>query len=85
MLALPFRQTDQISRRGNSLRVTEPRGPGYRRMIELCPAGRAGTPDKVGTVGALLMGAEGAFITGSDFLMDGGVTASYWYGELAPR
>lgn len=65
--------------------LTGPRGPGYRRMIELCPAGRAGTPDEVGTVGALLMGAEGAFITGSDFLMDGGVTASYWYGELAPK
>ncbi|MDE2252438.1 MAG: SDR family oxidoreductase [Gammaproteobacteria bacterium] len=65
--------------------LTGPRGPGYQRMIELCPAGRAGTPDEVGTVGALLMGAEGAFITGSDFLMDGGVTASYWYGELAPK
>ncbi len=62
-----------------------PRGAGYRRMIDLCPAGRAGTPDEVGTVGALLMGAEGAFITGSDFLMDGGVTASYWFGELAPK
>jgi hypothetical protein len=45
--------------------------------------GRAATPDEVGTVGALLMGADGAFITGSDFLMDGGVTASYFYGELA--
>jgi NAD(P)-dependent dehydrogenase (short-subunit alcohol dehydrogenase family) len=62
-----------------------PRGEGYRRMIELCPAGRAGTPDEVGTVGALLMGADGAFITGSDFLMDGGVTASYWFGEIAPK
>jgi NAD(P)-dependent dehydrogenase (short-subunit alcohol dehydrogenase family) len=62
-----------------------PRGEGYRRMIELCPVGRAATPDEVGTVGALLMGADGSFITGSDFLMDGGVTASYWYGELAPR
>jgi len=62
-----------------------PRGDGYRRMIELCPVGRAGTPDEVGTVGALLMGPEGAFITGSDFLMDGGVTASYWYGELASQ
>ncbi len=51
---------------------------------ELCPAGRAGTPDEVGTVGALLMGPEGAFITGSDFLMDGGVTAAYRFGELAP-
>lgn len=62
-----------------------PRGAGYRRMIELCPAGRAGTPDEVGNVGAFLMGPDGAFITGSDFLMDGGVTASYWFGELAPK
>jgi len=62
-----------------------PRGEGYRRMIELCPAGRAGTPDEVGNVAALVMGADGAFITGSDFLIDGGVTASYWFGELAPR
>jgi NAD(P)-dependent dehydrogenase (short-subunit alcohol dehydrogenase family) len=62
-----------------------PRGAGYRRMIELSAAGRAGTPDEVGTVGALLMGPDGGFITGSDFLMDGGVTAAYWYGELAPK
>ena len=65
--------------------LTGPRGEGYRRMIDLCPVGRAGTPDEVGSVGALLMGPEGAFITGSDFLMDGGVTASYKYGELAPK
>ncbi len=62
-----------------------PRGPGYRRMLEVSAAGRAGTPDEVGTVGALLMGADGAFITGSDFLMDGGVTAAWWFGELAPK
>jgi NAD(P)-dependent dehydrogenase (short-subunit alcohol dehydrogenase family) len=54
-------------------------------MIDLCPAGRAGTPDEVGTVGALLMSSEGAFITGSDFLMDSGVTACYWFGDLAPQ
>ena len=65
--------------------LTGPRGEGYRRMIELSPAGRAGTPDEVGNVGALLMGSDGAFITGSDILMDGGVTASYFYGELAPE
>ena len=64
--------------------LSGPRGAGYRNMIAACPAGRAGTPDEVGNVGALLMGADAAFITGSDFLMDGGVTASYWYGELAP-
>lgn len=61
-----------------------PRGAGYRRMLERSPAGRAGTPDEVATVAALLMGPDGAFISGSDFLMDGGVTASFFYGELAP-
>ena len=65
--------------------LSGPRGEGYRRMIELSPAGRAGTPDEVGNVGALLMGADGAFITGGDILMDGGVTASYRFGELSPR
>jgi NAD(P)-dependent dehydrogenase (short-subunit alcohol dehydrogenase family) len=58
--------------------LTGPRGDGYRRVIELAPAGRAGTPDEVGTIGALLMGPDGSFITGSDFLVDGGVTASYF-------
>jgi len=62
-----------------------PRGEGYRRMLEVSAAGRAGTPDEVGNVAALLMGPDGAFITGSDFLMDGGVTAAYWYGDLAPK
>jgi NAD(P)-dependent dehydrogenase (short-subunit alcohol dehydrogenase family) len=64
--------------------LSGPRGEGYRRMIELSPAGRAGTPDEVGALGALLMGPDGTFITGSDFLMDGGVTAAYFYGDLKP-
>ncbi|PHY17582.1 SDR family oxidoreductase [Caulobacter sp. BP25] len=64
--------------------LTGPRGEGYRRMIELSPVGRAATPDEVGHVGALLMGPDGAFITGSDILMDGGVTAAYFYGALKP-
>jgi NAD(P)-dependent dehydrogenase (short-subunit alcohol dehydrogenase family) len=62
-----------------------PRGEGYRHMLELSPAGRAGTPDEIATLGALLLGPDGAFITGSDFLIDGGVTASYFYGPLAPQ
>jgi len=62
-----------------------PRGAGYRRMIDVSAAGRVGTPDEVGAVGALLMGPDGGFITGSDFLIDGGVTAAYWFGELAPQ
>jgi NAD(P)-dependent dehydrogenase (short-subunit alcohol dehydrogenase family) len=65
--------------------LTGPRGEGYRRMISVSPAGRAGTPDEVATVAALLMGPDGGFISGSDFLMDGGVTAAYWFGELAPQ
>ena len=52
--------------------LTGPRGEGYRRMIELSVASRAGTPDEVGNVAALLTGPDWRFITGSDFLMDGG-------------
>jgi NAD(P)-dependent dehydrogenase (short-subunit alcohol dehydrogenase family) len=65
--------------------LSGPRGPGYRRMIDLSSARRMGTPDEVGSLAALIMGPDGAFITGSDFLMDGGVMAAYWYGELAPK
>ena len=62
-------------------RATRRRLPAHDRAV---PAGRAGPPTKSAHVGALLMGPDGAFITGSDFLMDGGVTAAYWYGDLAP-
>ncbi|MDB5596437.1 MAG: short-chain dehydrogenase/reductase [Hyphomicrobiales bacterium] len=65
--------------------LTGPRGAGYRRMIEASVSKRAGTPDEVGSLAALIMGPEGGFISGSDFLMDGGVTASHWFGELAPE
>ena len=59
-----------------------PRGDLYRRMIEMSPAGRAGSSEEVANVAALLMGPEGSFITGSDILMDGGATAAYWSGAL---
>lgn len=59
-----------------------PRGEGYRKMLNLCPAKRAGTPDEVGDMAAFLMGGKGRWISGSDFLIDGGTTASYWYGDL---
>jgi NAD(P)-dependent dehydrogenase (short-subunit alcohol dehydrogenase family) len=62
--------------------LSGPRGDGYRKMIESSVAKRAGTPDEVANVAALLMGPDGAFITGSDFLMDGGVTATFWFGDL---
>ncbi|MEW5289031.1 SDR family oxidoreductase [Erwinia papayae] len=65
--------------------LTGPRGAGYRDMLARSPAGRGGTPDEVAAVAALLMGPEGTFIAGSDILMDGGVTASWWYGDLKPQ
>ncbi|MEY4427602.1 MAG: hypothetical protein RLZZ182_291 [Pseudomonadota bacterium] len=61
-----------------------PRGAGYKRMIETCAVGRAATADEVGNVAALVMGPDGSFITGSDILMDGGVTAAYRFGDLVP-
>lgn len=64
--------------------LSGPRGAGYQRMIDASPAGRAGTPDEIAALAALIMGPDGTFITGSDFLIDGGVTASWFYGELAP-
>lgn len=59
--------------------LTGQRGAGYRRIIEVLAVGRAETQDQVGAHGALLMSHERTFITGSDFLMDGGVTAAYWF------
>ena len=61
-----------------------PRGDFYKNMFAKCPAGRPGTADEVANVAALLMSDAGAFITGSTFLMDGGATASYFYGPLRP-
>ena len=60
-----------------------PRGESYRKMISASAVGRAGKPDEIGELAALLMSEAGAFITGSDILMDGGVTAAYFYGSLA--
>jgi len=59
-----------------------PRGDFYKNMFAKCPAGRPGTADEVANVAELLMSGKGAFITGADFLMDGGTTASYFYGPL---
>jgi NAD(P)-dependent dehydrogenase (short-subunit alcohol dehydrogenase family) len=61
------------------------RGEFYKNMFAKCPAGRPGTADEVANVAELLMSPKGAFITGSDFLMDGGATASYFYGPLNPN
>lgn len=62
-----------------------PRGDFYKNMFAKCPAGRPGTADEVANVAELLMSGKGAFITGADFLIDGGATASYFYGPLKPE
>ena len=61
------------------------RGDFYKNMFAKCPAHRPGTADEVANVAELLLGDKGAFITGADFLIDGGATAAYFYGELKPR
>ena len=61
-----------------------PRGDFYKNMFAKCPAGRPGTADEIGALAAFVMGPQGAFISGSDFLADGGATASYYYGPLRP-
>lgn len=62
-----------------------PRGDFYKNMFAKCPAGRPGTADEVANVAELLMSGKGAFITGTTILMDGGATASYYYGPLKPQ
>lgn len=62
-----------------------PRGDFYKNMFAKCPAGRPGTADEIANVAELLMSEKGAFITGADFLIDGGATASYFYGPLKPE
>lgn len=62
-----------------------PRGDFYKNMFASCPAGRPGTADEIANVAELLMSDRGAFITGTDFLIDGGATASYFYGPLKPK
>ena len=59
-----------------------PRKDGYLKMIAGAPAKRAGTPDEVGDLAEFLMSSRGRFISGTDILIDGGTTASYWYGDL---
>jgi NAD(P)-dependent dehydrogenase (short-subunit alcohol dehydrogenase family) len=65
--------------------INGPRGDFYKNMFAKSPAGRPGIADEVANVAELLLSEKGAFITGSDFLIDGGATASYFYGELAPK
>jgi NAD(P)-dependent dehydrogenase (short-subunit alcohol dehydrogenase family) len=83
-----------ISKRASALRVqaatplamdelNSAAGPRYRQMMKVSAAGRGGTPDEIGAAAAYLMGPDGAFITGSDLLIDGGVIAAMRSGRLS--
>lgn len=65
--------------------INGPRGDFYKNMFAKSPAGRPGIADEVANVAELLLSERGAFITGSDILIDGGSTASYFYGPLQPE
>ena len=60
-----------------------PRGAGYKKMFDSMVTKRPGTPDEIAGLAELLMDRHSAFITGSDFLADGGITAQYWYGDVS--
>lgn len=51
-------------------------------MFAKSPSGRPGTVDEVANLAELLLSNRAQFITGSTFLIDGGATASYFYGPL---
>jgi NAD(P)-dependent dehydrogenase (short-subunit alcohol dehydrogenase family) len=45
------------------------------------PAGRVGTPEDIAALAAFLVGPDSGFITGSEFIVDGGVTRKMIYPE----
>jgi len=45
------------------------------------PAGRVGTPDDIAAMVAFLVGPDSGFVTGAEFIVDGGVTRKMIYPE----
>lgn len=58
-------------------------GDGYRAFIAASPAGRLASPDEVAVLANYLLGSDAGFVTGSDFLIDGGVIAAMRAGKVA--
>lgn len=54
-------------------------------MFANSPAGRPGTADEVANLAELVLSEQAAYMTGSTLLIDGGATASYFYGPLQPN
>lgn len=63
--------------------LDSPIGDGYRAMINNSAAKRVGTVDEVATLAHYLLGPDSGFVTGSDFLMDGGVIAAMKTGKIS--
>lgn len=53
----------------------------YQNMLANIPARRGGSPDEIAALAEFIMSEHGNYITGSDFLIDGGATAKYWWGN----
>ncbi len=62
--------------------MSGPGAEGYQNMIAQSAAGRVGTTDEIATAAAYLLGHDGAFITGADLLIDGGVIAAIRAGRI---
>ena len=65
IISTPMSQTELASELGEARRA----------MIDSSPSGRIGTPDDIAAAAAFLLSPDAAFITGTDLLVDGGVTA----------
>jgi NAD(P)-dependent dehydrogenase (short-subunit alcohol dehydrogenase family) len=48
------------------------------KRLNRIPLGRFGTPDDVVNAGVFLASDESAWITGTTFLVDGGITVNYF-------
>ncbi|GAB2832215.1 SDR family oxidoreductase [Actinocorallia aurea] len=51
-------------------------GAHMRQMIDGSNAGRVGTPEDIAAAAAFLLGPDSTFVSGTDLLVDGGVTAT---------
>jgi NAD(P)-dependent dehydrogenase (short-subunit alcohol dehydrogenase family) len=56
--------------------LASPLGDGIRAMVAATITGRMGTADDIAGAAAFLLGPEAGYITGTDLLVDGGVTAN---------
>ena len=64
-------------------RFDEQTGDRVRTQIDESPGGRFGTPDDIAAAVAFLSSSEASFITGTDLLVDGGLSTVRRWGSTA--